>query len=549
MPPHLHLEHGSNAVLDEASHHGTSIARAHYAITENDLPFLTVDAIWQHRAVAREWHNICGVGLRRPPKPLRAPADSNRRVDESARQALERLVATYTAEAAAGMLHQVKDVMKDEILPTLVQQAVAAISAHQQGCLVASGDQEPFQPVWARRPSSTSSLPASSLEATSFTSLPDTEPSSPLYPSSSAGLLSPRRPSLLPFMSGIPPPGSRTFSSASGKGLADDRAPRRHGAAALFDSDVVLKSSPRGRNFSSAATKRPLPSLYQSKGLIQPSDGVIDLTRSSDSASKGGSSPAIAGQRSDRDSLYMPSSHEGGSTDDVYEPDDDGSSSSIVEISDWDGSSDHSTIVISSSSDKPVGPKSAKRAGFRPLFDSDQFLTSPPLSGVTPLPKASVQPRRPTKRRKLTAPSKPDGSSSSAASDWEDLQAQVRRGLQLVFGDRKAKEKSHEQLEYLVSCLRGNEDAVVIMATGGGKSAGWHVVAKLQPDVVSIVILPYVLLLQDQLQIADRLGIVAAQYKVTGPILPDGVQIVFVQPETVASKGFKRQVFCTTFCP
>jgi len=30
MPPHLHIEHGSNAVLDEASHHGTSIARAHY---------------------------------------------------------------------------------------------------------------------------------------------------------------------------------------------------------------------------------------------------------------------------------------------------------------------------------------------------------------------------------------------------------------------------------------------------------------------------------------------------------------------------------------
>ena len=56
--------------IDEAAHHGGEVAHAHYRIVEGDLPYLSADLVWRHRAVSEEWHNVLGVGKHRPSRPL-----------------------------------------------------------------------------------------------------------------------------------------------------------------------------------------------------------------------------------------------------------------------------------------------------------------------------------------------------------------------------------------------------------------------------------------------------------------------------------------------
>jgi superfamily II DNA helicase RecQ len=115
----------------------------------------------------------------------------------------------------------------------------------------------------------------------------------------------------------------------------------------------------------------------------------------------------------------------------------------------------------------------------------------------------------------------------------------VREGLRLVFGDSNATEKSPEQLEYLVTCLEGIFDAVVVIPTGGGKSAAWLILSKLESRGISVVVCPFTLLLEDQVKSATEKGIIAAHYSATGPPLPEGVRIIFLQPETLRSRAFK----------
>jgi superfamily II DNA helicase RecQ len=122
----------------------------------------------------------------------------------------------------------------------------------------------------------------------------------------------------------------------------------------------------------------------------------------------------------------------------------------------------------------------------------------------------------------------------------EHLKAEARRGLALLYQNPNAKEKSPEQLEYLMETIANQRDFIAILPTGGGKSAGWQVMAKLEPESKSIVVIPTLALMEDQISSCASLGIVAAQYKVTGQPLPPNVQVIFVQPETVDSQGFKR---------
>lgn len=122
--------------------------------------------------------------------------------------------------------------------------------------------------------------------------------------------------------------------------------------------------------------------------------------------------------------------------------------------------------------------------------------------------------------------------------DLELLATLARKGLRSLFQDPTVVEKSREQLRYLMACLECREDIQVVLPTGGGKSAGWLVPAVLYPQRTSIVVTPYTLLLEDQLQSARGKGILTERFTARGPQLPDDVQLVFMQPETVASRSF-----------
>ena len=139
------------------------------------------------------------------------------------------------------------------------------------------------------------------------------------------------------------------------------------------------------------------------------------------------------------------------------------------------------------------------------------------------------------------APSDPDSEPYSTTFVRSSLESKARLGLDLLFSDDGALEKSKEQLEYIVACIQCQNDLAVVLPTGGGKSAGWQVLAKLYPESISVIVTLYTLLLEDQLRSARARGIVAMQFTAApGTSLSEKVQLVFVQPETAQTTAFKK---------
>jgi superfamily II DNA helicase RecQ len=90
-----------------------------------------------------------------------------------------------------------------------------------------------------------------------------------------------------------------------------------------------------------------------------------------------------------------------------------------------------------------------------------------------------------------------------------------------------------------MSCLEGRYDTVAVLGTGGGKSLGWQVVAKLFPEHAALITVPYTALLEEQKQSSRDKGIVAEKWTAGGPALPAKVGNIFLQPESAGSKTFK----------
>lgn len=111
----------------------------------------------------------------------------------------------------------------------------------------------------------------------------------------------------------------------------------------------------------------------------------------------------------------------------------------------------------------------------------------------------------------------------------ETFAARALKGLRLALNNPKAQPKSTQQLEAIAQCLKG-EDFFLILPTGGGKSAVWNAIAKLEPERASIVVVPYKLLLEEQLATSLRLGIKATRFNSVKYPDPD-FQLMFVQPE------------------
>ena len=123
------------------------------------------------------------------------------------------------------------------------------------------------------------------------------------------------------------------------------------------------------------------------------------------------------------------------------------------------------------------------------------------------------------------------------ALDDEGLTAMARQGIRRALGDEDATEKSPEQLEAIKEVLRAKKDFSLILPTGGGKSLVWQVVAIQRPKWGSIIVAPYILVLEEQVKSSLAKGIVAAQYTAKS-VPPEGFQNLFIQPETGGSKAF-----------
>jgi superfamily II DNA or RNA helicase len=97
-----------------------------------------------------------------------------------------------------------------------------------------------------------------------------------------------------------------------------------------------------------------------------------------------------------------------------------------------------------------------------------------------------------------------------------------------------------EQLEYLVHCLKGKEDGIFVLRTGAGKSAAWLVHSKVFLQMLCVVITPFIMLLQDQLESVKKKGIMGYAFQASGPPVPNDAQILFLEPESVNSLAFHK---------
>ena len=118
------------------------------------------------------------------------------------------------------------------------------------------------------------------------------------------------------------------------------------------------------------------------------------------------------------------------------------------------------------------------------------------------------------------------------------LAGNIRGALQQLLRDPTAREKSKSQMEAILLVMRNQQDGLITMRTGGGKSMLWLIPALLNPDARFIVVCPFTVLLDQQFELAKRHGLQAVKYD-HGDIA-QGVQILFVQVEHVGCRRFRQ---------
>jgi hypothetical protein len=431
--------------IDEAAHHGGSIAHSHYGVVEGDLPHLTADLVWKHRNVAREWHNVLGVGKRQPPRPLRllaqdiahplpppplgsrshtgpdldtGPTDPSSSTAPLAPTGLGGVTSQVLEEAldhiSERILAKVQRTLMDEILPAVIEK----IGVHN--CAMAASG-------------SGSGVGPASVEIT-------------------------------------PGPGPVQFQPS------------------------LLESSSQERGHSNFWLTPDLVPTSQRTGMTSPTPAPNDDVLSS-----------------------LPPSSIPTSTSSLW-------SSSLAPVNlnsdPWASGAEISESQANSES-TPISGRHTTRSltGTTSIIDDDSWAL------VAKISEPQV------------------GSESTPTSSWQPLATEARQGLRLLFRDPAVAEKSAEQLEYVMACIESRSDLQVVLPTGGGKSAGWQVLAMLDRQRVSVIITPYTLLLEDQLRSAREKGIVAEHFSGANSRPRADVQLIFVQPETVAQgDAFKKWV-------
>lgn len=93
-------------------------------------------------------------------------------------------------------------------------------------------------------------------------------------------------------------------------------------------------------------------------------------------------------------------------------------------------------------------------------------------------------------------------------------------------------------MEAILLVMRRQQDGLITMRTGGGKSMLWLIPPLLDPGARFIVVCPFTVLLNQQRELAQRQGLRATEYGAEG--IPQDTQILFVQVEHVGCQKFRR---------
>lgn len=123
----------------------------------------------------------------------------------------------------------------------------------------------------------------------------------------------------------------------------------------------------------------------------------------------------------------------------------------------------------------------------------------------------------------------------------------TRRLLCIALKDDKAEFTSEFQRELISNSLSRDRNIVAVLPTGGGKSMCYELPAMVHRNHLSIVFVPFVAIINDQLRRAGEKGIKAAKY--SSQVQPsDDLQLLFVSWEHAAEQRLQKSVFLSLCC-
>ncbi|KAH9920755.1 uncharacterized protein B0H18DRAFT_843886, partial [Fomitopsis serialis] len=174
------------------------------------------------------------------------------------------------------------------------------------------------------------------------------------------------------------------------------------------------------------------------------------------------------------------------------------------------------------------------------LMDVDELGSGPTMNATPSLPSTadlestlSGQTPSPTPRYHdfpARHPEPSHGVVSAKPSVAVIPKAEVLKCLQITLRNPEATFTSDSQYRLISSSLSLDQNVVAILPTGGGKSMCYEVPAVTDDKGLSIVFVPFVAIINDQLRRAAANGIKAARFNSSSPP-PDDLQLLFASWE------------------
>lgn len=118
----------------------------------------------------------------------------------------------------------------------------------------------------------------------------------------------------------------------------------------------------------------------------------------------------------------------------------------------------------------------------------------------------------------------------------------IRTAIRNLMQNPNAREKSVAQMNALLAVVYAKTDLLVTMATGGGKSMLWLIPSCISKTSKSIVICPFVSLLEEQYRKTQAFGIPCHNYNESKAV-PLSARVLFAQVENCASEEFAKYVY------
>ncbi|KAG2340022.1 P-loop containing nucleoside triphosphate hydrolase protein [Suillus weaverae] len=485
-------------ILAESADHSTAIDQSHYALVQGGVPRLSNNTMCKHRWLGDQWHSVLGLGPFPPPEAIRI-SRKNMANGTTFQSMSAQLMKTMETCLDSFFGTQFKETLQDSISVVLRQQHGLGILPRGASSQSASGyvDNSNLASTRDLSPAasgyidcghmlSSSPLPASSVQSPSQSERMDDL----MFPSSDHVDVLPvadRKGKGRAYEPGQALPSDAKPGASTRRGVADSIDQRQSSSIS-----PIIDRKGKKRAYD-AAQPRPFTAAVTDDCTAQPQ---------SSAASKSSTGPVGPPK-------YRPHKHALEPVNEMEDDDDEEEemeerSRSLKRLRRHRASVQNVEMDVISLSSNDDGPSVQRLSSSDSLMDFIVLDSSRPSS-----PPPAVL----------------------------EMRDKIRHALRYIRKDPTAKEKSQAQMDALVAVLTEKRDIMIAMKTGGGKSMLWMVPSVLDDDSKSIVVCPFVALLEEQYAKTSATGLRCHNYSHSKDV-PDDVQVLFVQVEHCSSEKF-----------